>query len=289
MDLARAVLAAGPRRKVNTVARALRVSRSALMAKPKNGHRGRPALVDDALLEEIKHIIAEQGSYGYRRTWAILRRERRKRGLPVPNHKRVYRVMKAHELLLQRSTGNASERRHDGKIAVAESDLRWCSDGLTIACDNGEAVDVAFALDCCDREAIDWIAASGAIAGEHIRDLMLSSIERRFAGEPPDVPIQWLSDNGSVYTAKDTREFAKLVGLRPCRTPVRSPQSNGMAESFVKTLKRDYVAVHGAPDAVTVLRSLPKWFEHYNEVHPHKALRYQSPREFRRSKLTQTT
>ncbi len=88
-----------------------------------------------ALLGEIKHIIAEQGSYGYRRTWAILRPERRNCGLPVPNHKRVYRVMRSHELLLQRSTGNTSDRRYDGKIAVDQSDLRWCSDGLTIACD----------------------------------------------------------------------------------------------------------------------------------------------------------
>lgn len=99
---------------------------------------------------------------------------------------------------------------------------------------------------------------------------MLASIERRFAGEPPDAPIQWLSDNGSVYTAKDTREFAKLIGLRPGRTPVSSAQSNGMAESFVKMLRRDYVAVRGAPDALTVLRNLPKWFEHYNEVHPQR-------------------
>ncbi|MFN8726875.1 MAG: integrase core domain-containing protein, partial [Rhodospirillales bacterium] len=24
----------------------------------------------------------------------------------------------------------------------------------------------------------------------------------------------------------------------------------------------------------------PKWFEHYNTVHPHRALGYRSPREF---------
>lgn len=31
---------------------------------------------------------------------------------------------------------------------------RWCSDRLEIVCDNGEKVRVAFALDCCDREAM---------------------------------------------------------------------------------------------------------------------------------------
>jgi putative transposase len=34
------------------------------------------------------------------------------------------------------------------------------------------------------------------------------------------------------------------------------------------------------PDARTVLESLPLWFEHYNSLHPHKALGYRSPREF---------
>ncbi|MDX1103915.1 transposase, partial [Sinorhizobium medicae] len=70
------------------------------------------------------------------------------------------------------------------------------------------------------------------------------------------------------------------IGMEPCTTPVRSPQSNGMAEAFVKTFKRDYVAVNPTPDAETVMAQLPFWFEHYNNLHPHSALGYQSPREF---------
>jgi putative transposase len=56
-----------------------------------------------------------------------------------------------------------------------------------------------------------------------------------------------LSDNGSPYIARDTRIFASQLGLRPCYTPVKSPESNGMAEAFVKTLKRDYVHVTPLP------------------------------------------
>jgi hypothetical protein len=54
-----------------------------------------------------------------------------------------------------------------------------------------------------------------------------------------------------------------------------------MAQAFVKTLKRDYARVSPCPDAATVRRQLDGWFEHYNTVHPHKALGYRSPREFR--------
>ena len=68
--------------------------------------------------------------------------------------------------------------------------------------------------------------------------------------------------------------------IGPVTTPLESPQSNGMAEAFVRTLKRDYVRVSPVPDAATVLSQLPGWLAHYNEVHPHRALGYRSPREF---------
>ena len=96
-------------------------------------------------------------------------------------------------------------------------------------------------------------------------------------------PLQWLSDNGSCYRAHETIDFALRLGLVPCFTPVRSPQSNGMAEVFVKTFKRDYLYVHDRPDAQTVLSQLPVWFEDYNEIHPHKGLRLKSPRDIIRS------
>jgi putative transposase len=174
-------------------------------------------------------------------------------------------------------------------IAVADRNRRWCSDGFEISCDNHERVRVAFTLDCCDREAIRWVATTGGIKGEDVRDLMVESVEARFGPvDKTPVEIEWLSDNGSPYIAGDTRRFAAGLGLKAITTPVQSPQSNGMAESFVKTFKRDYVAVSPTPDAATVLAQLPNWFQHYNEVHPHSALGYRSPREFIRETATTT-
>ena len=209
-----------------------------------------------------------------------MRRQAEREGRPAPNVKRVYRVMKVHGFLLQRHAGG-EERRHEGRIAVDARNTRWCSDGLEIGCDNGERVRVAFALDCCDREAISFVATTSGITGEDVRDLMVAAVEHRF-GRVNRLPvkIEWLTDNGSCYLARETRRFARDVGLVPCTTPLESPQSNGMAEAFVRTLKRDYVRVSLVPDAETVLRQLPSWLAHYNEVHPHRALGYRSPREF---------
>ena len=67
------------------------------------------------------------------------------------------------------------------------------------------------------------------------------------------MPVEWLSDNGSPYTAVETRRFAAQLGLVSCFTPVASPESNGMSEAFVKTLKRDYVRITPIPDAEAAL------------------------------------
>lgn len=278
---------------MKTVCEVLDVARSniairvkAPLAKP----LGRPPQPEADLVDEIKAVISEIPTYGYRRVWAVLRRAAEAQGFQPPNHKRIYRVMKVHGLLLQRHAGGVEERRHDGRIAVDCSNLRWCSDGFELACDNGEKVRVAFALDCCDREAMGFVATTEGIKGEDVRDLMVTAVEHRF-GPVNRLPetIEWLTDNGSGYIAHETRRFAREIGFEPRTTPVESPQSNGMAEAFVRTIKRDYARVSPLTSADTVMQQLPTWFEHYNTVHPHRALRYRSPREFIAGRLNQET
>jgi putative transposase len=268
---------------MKTVAKVIGVSRSNLVERLKERSTkriGRPPLPDDAFVIAINAVIAEMPTYGYRRVHAILKRQALADGSKPPNHKRVYRVMKLHGLLLDRHAGGI-ERRHDGRIAVEEPNRRWCSDGFEIGCDNGDKVRVAFSLDCCDREAMSFLATTAGISSEDVRDLMVAAVEHRF-GRVNRLPatIEWLTDNGSCYIAGNTRSFARDIGLEPRTTPIESPQSNGMAEAFVRTIKRDYVRVNPCPDAETVMRQLSSWIAHYNEVHPHKALGYRSPREF---------
>ena len=75
--------------------------------------------------------------------------------------------------------------------------------------------------------------------------MLIEAVKRRF-GTVEVVPagqnLEFLSDNGGAYIAAETRALARALGLKPINTPVCSPQSNGMAESFVNTFKRDYVA-----------------------------------------------
>ncbi|EFO0059111.1 IS3 family transposase, partial [Escherichia coli] len=281
LDSARALIARGWG--VSLVSRCLRVSRAQLHVilrrtdDWKDGRRSRHSDDTDVLLR-IHHVIGELPTYGYRRVWALLRRQAELDGMPAINAKRVYRIMRQNALLLERKTAvPPSKRAHTGKVAVKESNQRWCSDGFEFRCDNGEKLRVTFALDCCDREALHWAVTTGGFDSETVQDVMLGAVERRFGNELPASPVEWLTDNGSCYRANETRQFARMLGLEPKNTAVRSPESNGIAESFVKTIKRDYISIMPKPDGLTAAKNLAEAFEHYNEWHPHSALGYRSP------------
>ena len=238
MDSARALIARGWG--VSFVSRCLRVSRAQLHVilrradDWKDGRRSRHT-DDTDVLRRIHHVIGELPTYGYRRVWALLRRQTELDGMPAINAKRVYRIMRQNALLLERKPAvPPSKRAHTGRVAVKESNQRWCSDGFEFRCDNGEKLRVTFALDCCDREALHWAVTTGGFDSETVQDVMLGAVERRFGSELPASPVEWLTDNGSCYRANETRQFARMLGLEPKNTAVRSPESNGIAESFVK-------------------------------------------------------
>ncbi|EFC4440777.1 IS3 family transposase [Escherichia coli] len=290
VDSARALIARGWG--ISLVSRCLRVSRAQLHVilrrtdDWKDGRRSRHSDDTDVLLR-IHHVIGELPTYGYRRVWALLRRQAELDGMPAINAKRVYRIMRQNALLLERKPAvPPSKRAHTGRVAVKESNQRWCSDGFEFRCDNGEKLRVTFALDCCDREALHWAVTTGGFDSETVQDVMLGAVERRFGNELPASPVEWLTDNGSCYRANETRQFARMLGLEPKNTAVRSPESNGIAESFVKTIKRDYISIMPKPDGLTAAKNLAEAFEHYNEWHPHSALGYRSPREYLRQQAS---
>ena len=118
---------------MKAVAETLGVSRSNLhdrlngSAKPRRSYH---KAQDAAVLPRIERLVAKRPTYGYRRITAVLNRELRAAGLPSVNHKRVYRIMKTNNLLLERSSFDRPERTHDGKVVMMRSNLRPLSADL---------------------------------------------------------------------------------------------------------------------------------------------------------------
>ncbi|RUR10950.1 IS3 family transposase [Legionella septentrionalis] len=168
---------------------------------------------DSFLLPYIKKIVNERASYGYRRVTTLLNRRLQLENKPKVNHKRIYRIMKQHSLLLP-AYGKKPTRLHDGKIITLRSNTRWCSDGFSVQCANGDRVFIAFAMDTCDHEILSYVASTIGTDGAAIHDLMLESVGYRF-GKISRLPstIQWLSDNGPCYVSRETVTFARELGF----------------------------------------------------------------------------
>lgn len=148
---------------------------------------------DAAVTAQVRAIIRTRASYGARRGRALVNREFD----TTYNLTRIQRVLELTGWKLPRSTRRRTGRAHTGQLRRAVSNERWCSDGFEIACWNGEIVPVAFALDCHDRECVAVVAVPRTLAGRDIQQLMQHAVAARYGeGARPDVPIQWLSDNG---------------------------------------------------------------------------------------------
>lgn len=224
---------------MSAVARTLGISRSNLIerASKPSKPRGPYRKADDvALLAELRPIVDQRPTYGYRRVTALLNRQRRKEGKPIINTKRVLRVMQQNGLTLQKHTALRPTRTHDGVVVALRSNIRWCSDHLEIHARNGEVVRIVFVIDACDREIIAWSAVANAgISGEMVCDLMIAAVERRFRtlrvhtgsngsrtmavpispGRPPRLPRHW------ALTCSSPRSEARraMACLRPSSKP----------------------------------------------------------------------
>ena len=221
--------------------------------------RARPAgfyrrLDDETVLQQICAVTNSRATYGYRRVGAMVNRTFRM----GYNRKRIRRLMRMYGLMLPPRVHRRHGRPHLGQVQQPASNQRWCSDIFLIPCWSGEVVSVAFAIDCHDWELFAWTGSPRPLNGGDIRTLMDKALWARFGETVVTAPhaIQWLSDDGPQYTATASMLYAHEVGLVPITTPAYSLASDGLAEAFVHTFKRDYVNVHELRDAESVLAQL---------------------------------
>ena len=81
-----------------------------------------------------------------------------------------------------------------------------------------------------------------------------------------------LTDNGSNYTSKLFREHADGLGIGLRRTRPYRPQTNGKAEAFIKTLKREWAYRRIYTSNQERLNALQGFVHDYNHRRPHTSL-----------------
>lgn len=200
-----------------------------------------PSVSDEGLDAAIRADLAASPfvGEGHRKVWARLRHG----GLAV-GCKRVLRRMRALRLLSPHRRPTRPAKAHDGSLQTARPDVRWATDGAQIETVRQGRVWLFVAVDHHHGECVGaHVSGSGDrfAAMEPVRQ----GVRRHFGPLGPAVArgLSVHSDHGAQYTSSWFRTELRFLGITPSLALVREPETNGVAERFIRTLKEQ--VVHG--------------------------------------------
>jgi len=241
----------------------VRLSRSSL-------HYEAVASQDRRLAERIGTLAVQHRHYGYRRIWALLRRD----GERV-NVKRVYRLWREAGL----SQGRKRRKRRYKSRGVVPCQAThahhvWTYDFVQDACLNGRKLKVLTVADEHTRYGLA-LAVRTRMGSRQVIEVL----DRLFRqhGAPG-----WLrSDNGPEFVAKAVRRWLAAQGTGPMYIEPGCPWQNGYAESFNGHFREECLNAEAFANPAEAKIVVEQWRRYYNHERPHSRLGYLTPAEFR--------
>jgi transposase InsO family protein len=250
-----------------------------------------PRQEETALRDAIQRLSLAERHYGYRRLTAQLRIT----GWAV-NHKRVQRIRREDNLLCVARQGfrpATTDSRHSWKVwpnlarhlLPTTINQLWVAD-ITYVRLAEEFIYLAMILDAFSRKAVGWALA------HHLRaELALAALEMALAARTV-IPggLVHHSDRGVQYACGDYIARLQQAGIQPSMSRVGCPWDNAMAESFMRTLKREEVDGRAYRDLADAQHSIGRFIgEVYNCQRLHSALAYRAPEAYEASLLPQVS
>ena len=217
-------------------------------------------------------LVRRHPRYGYRRIWALLRRE----GYRV-NRKRIYRLWRREGLKVPQKT---RKKRHLGHSANGCARRRaermnhvWAWDFIYDTTENGRTLKWLSIVDEYTRECLALVVAR-SIQAEAVIEIVSELMAAR------GVPGHLRSDNGPEFIAKALQSWLGKTQAQTLYIAPGAPWENGYAESFHSRL-RDELLNAEVFTTVTEAKSMAeRWQHEYNHGRPHSSLKYRTPSEF---------
>lgn len=253
--------------------------------RPRPAKRGpKTELSDGELAEIIRSLFIDLEEdfgitgEGYRKVHARLRYRDVRVG-----RERILRVMREHGLLAPTRVGrNHGPRVHDGTITTERPDVMWGTDGTRIATRNDGDVWVFSAVDHCASECIGLHAAKIGNRFEALEPV-LQGVREHFGSLDTGVAVGLTlrHDHGTQYTSRAFQSELRFLGIESSPSFVATPEGNGVAERFFRTLKEQLLWVRTF-DTVEDLRvALQEFRRTYNERWILSRHKYRTPAQVR--------
>ena len=224
------------------------------------------------LVARMLELVRRHPRYGYRRIWALLRRE----GWRV-NRKRVHRLWRQQGLKVPRKQ---RKKRRLGSSAnscvrwpAEHKDHVWAWDFLHDRTADGRPLKWLTLVDEYTRECLALEVGRGMTA-RAVNGLLAGVVRQR--GAP--APIR--SDNGPEFLAKAIRAWMTGAGLATLYIAPGAPWENGYAESFNSKVRDELLNAEEFGSLLEAQVLAKEWKREYNHVRPHSALGYRTPAEY---------
>jgi putative transposase len=239
--------------------------------------RGRSGIPAQRLVLAIRAVIGRSPAWGVRKVWAFLRHVC---GWIV-SRRRVWRLMKAHDLVLPASAPERREAPPRGHVSVPESNRRWATDLTTQATARDGVVAIVPVIDCGDRAllAIEITRSQEAPAVLRAVENALAAAFTDRRGVPDGLELR--SDHGPQYTGADAEALCERWGVAHTFAPVARPTGNAVAERVIQTLKVELLWTRDWESIAELERAITEWVDLYNNQRPHQALGWRTPAQQR--------
>ena len=173
-------------------------------------------------------------------------------------------------------------RTHDGTITTDRPDEMWGIDATgTFTLEEGQ-VTVFVAVDHCTAECVGIHAAKYANRFEALEPIR-QGVRRCFDayGDGVATGLKLRHDHGSQFVSRAFQEEIRFLGIESSPAYVRSPQGNGCAERFIRTLKEQLLWARWFRNVDELLEALHAWVRTYNEQWMVEKHGHRSPSEVR--------
>jgi putative transposase len=244
--------------------------------------RERPVSGDETLRGRVRDLCdaPRHMRYGYRRIWALLRRER------AVNRKTVWRIMHEEGLVQKKVRYKGQRPLRVEKMRPSRPNEGWQIDMTSMTLSDMTPLFLVLVVDCFSREIVGWTLDRRCRASEWVCAVRMGLEARGLVTRENSQKLTLRSDNGAQPTSRKFTEKISSYGVRLQYTGYNAPDDNAYVERTIRTIKEEEIWLNEYDTFAEAHEAVEKYIRHYNEDRIHSALGYTTPQLYAATHVT---